>query len=114
MAVQIQIRRGTESEWTNDNPVLAEGELGVELDTGRFKMGDGQTEWNDIDYSTGPEGPSAYEVAVDNGYPFDEQTWLDSLVGPTGSYHGPQIYTQLTEPQGVEDGDIWVIPLEDD
>ena len=32
MATQIQIRRGISVEWTNINPILSEGELGVELD----------------------------------------------------------------------------------
>lgn len=40
--------------------------------------------------ATGAEGPSAYEVAVANGYTGTEQEWLDSLVGPPGiGYGGP-------------------------
>ena len=38
MAVTIQIRRGTAASWTSSNPILAEGELAVELDTGKFKI----------------------------------------------------------------------------
>jgi len=41
MAQQIQLRRGTLAEWTSANPILAEGEIGVELDTSKLKMGDG-------------------------------------------------------------------------
>jgi hypothetical protein len=41
MAVQIQLRRGTASQWTSANPILAEGEMGVELDTGKWKFGNG-------------------------------------------------------------------------
>ncbi|MFE3836947.1 hypothetical protein [Pseudogemmobacter sonorensis] len=33
---------------------------------------------------TGPAGPSAYEVAVANGFIGDEEEWLESLVGPQG------------------------------
>lgn len=36
----------------------------------------------------GGEGPSAYDVAVDNGFVGDEPAWLASLVGPTGG-QGP-------------------------
>lgn len=32
----------------------------------------------------GPEGPSAYDVAVANGFVGTEANWLDSLVGPAG------------------------------
>ncbi len=50
MAVRIQIRRGTAAEWAAANPVLMEGELGVELDTGKWKTGDGVRAWSDLDY----------------------------------------------------------------
>ena len=50
MATQIQLRRGTSSEWTAANPTLAEGELGLETDTYLYKIGDGETDWNDLDY----------------------------------------------------------------
>ena len=32
----------------------------------------------------GEDGKSAYEIAVENGFPGTEQEWLDSLVGPGG------------------------------
>lgn len=43
--------------------------------------------------ATGGDGPSAYTVAVDNGFVGTEQEWLDTLVGPQGP-QGP------TGPQG--------------
>lgn len=56
--IQIQLRRGDAMEWAESNPVLAEGELGVELDTGKFKLGNGVDYWNDLDYASGPTGPA--------------------------------------------------------
>ena len=53
MAVQIQIRRGTASQWTSANPTLAEGELGLETDTARIKIGNGATAWNSLPYHVG-------------------------------------------------------------
>lgn len=50
MPTQIQLRRGTAAEWTAANPVLAEGELGLETDTKLYKIGDGESEWNELDY----------------------------------------------------------------
>ena len=50
MAKLIQIRRDTASAWQNVNPTLAQGELAYETDTGRFKIGDGITAWNDLPY----------------------------------------------------------------
>jgi len=52
MAIRIQNRRGTASEWTDANPILAVGEIGFETDTGKFKIGDGSTEWDDLVYSS--------------------------------------------------------------
>lgn len=58
MAVRIQIRRDPSTLWSMHNPVLAEGEPGFETDTGRFKIGDGVTAWNDLPYAgASPAGP---------------------------------------------------------
>jgi hypothetical protein len=53
MAVQIQLRRGTASQWTSANPILAEGEMGVELDTGKWKFGNGTGTWSVLAYGSG-------------------------------------------------------------
>ena len=51
MTTTIKIRRDTEANWTEVNPILASGEPGLEIDTLRVKYGDGETAWNDLDYS---------------------------------------------------------------
>jgi len=50
MADRIQIRRDTASNWTSANPTLAQGELGVETDTSKIKVGDGSTAWASLSY----------------------------------------------------------------
>lgn len=40
---KIQMRRGTAAEWAASNPVLAQGEMAFETDTGITKIGDGGT-----------------------------------------------------------------------
>lgn len=40
---KIQMRRGTAAEWAAANPVLAQGEMAFETDTGLTKIGDGAT-----------------------------------------------------------------------
>lgn len=42
----FQLRRGEASVWKKNNPILAKGEPGVELDTLKMKIGDGATPWN--------------------------------------------------------------------
>jgi hypothetical protein len=38
--VQLQHRRDTSSNWSLNNPILAAGELGIESDTRKIKIGD--------------------------------------------------------------------------
>jgi histidine ammonia-lyase len=52
MAVKIQSRRDTAAAWTSANPVLAQGELGLETDTTYYKIGDGSTAWNSLAYGS--------------------------------------------------------------
>lgn len=47
---RIQLRRDTAAAWTAANPVLASGELAVETDSGRSKLGDGSTVWLALPY----------------------------------------------------------------
>jgi hypothetical protein len=53
VVTQIQIRRGTASQWTSANPTLASGEWGFETDTKKGKIGDGATAWNSLAYVLG-------------------------------------------------------------
>ena len=50
MADVIQIRRDTASAWTSANPTLASGELGLETDTDKVKVGDASTAWTSLGY----------------------------------------------------------------
>jgi hypothetical protein len=51
---RIQFRRGTAAaganQWTNQ--VLSAGEVGYETDSGRFKIGDGLTAWDSLEYAS--------------------------------------------------------------
>lgn len=61
MPVQIQLRRGTASDWTSNNPILSEAEIGIETGTGKFKIGDGSTPWNSLQYG-GIKGPTGQDA----------------------------------------------------
>jgi hypothetical protein len=66
MAIRLQLRRGTAAAWTAANPVLADGEVGLETDTGYQKSGDGVTAWNALAYrgTTAPVTHSAGSKAT--------------------------------------------------
>lgn len=49
---RFQHRRGSAARWAELNPVLREGEMGLELDTRRIKFGDGVKAWNALEYSS--------------------------------------------------------------
>jgi hypothetical protein len=57
--ITIKLRRGTAAQWTATNPVLAEGEVGLETDTRKFKVGTGAAAWNSMQYWGGSGGGAA-------------------------------------------------------
>ena len=128
MATRIQFRRGLAASWTSANPTLAQGEMGIELDTDFFKIGDGLTAWTSLPYGglQGPQGTSinvigsveteedlpatgeqndAY-IVQSNGdlYVWDLTQWdnVGQIVGPQGptGATGPQGETGATGPAG--------------
>ena len=44
-SLRIQLRRDTAANWVSNNPILLSGELGIETDTLKFKIGNG-SRWN--------------------------------------------------------------------
>jgi hypothetical protein len=51
MANTIKLRRDTAANWTSVNPVLAHGELGIDLTSGKIKIGDGSSTWSALLYA---------------------------------------------------------------
>lgn len=49
--IRIQLRNDTAENWTSANPVLLKGEMGVEIDTGKTKIGNGTDNWKTLKYS---------------------------------------------------------------
>jgi len=52
----IQLRRGAAATWASLNPTLSAGEMGLESDTRKVKIGDGVTPWVSLSYSVGQVG----------------------------------------------------------
>lgn len=80
MLVQMQMRRGTTTEWTTANPVLAAGEMGYDTSQNKFKIGDGVTNWNSLVFASGPAGPTGL-IPV-----FSRQGTLGAAVGTQRIY----------------------------
>lgn len=88
MANRIQLRRGTAEQWAAANPILAQGEPGIESDTGKQKFGNGTSRWNSLTYASkgdrGPAGPvSDSQIAEQVTAPNSEtRTALNATFGP--------------------------------
>lgn len=48
---KIIIRNDTAANWSSANPVLTKGEIGIENDTGKFKIGNGVANWASLTYT---------------------------------------------------------------
>lgn len=77
--VTLIMRNDTAANWASKNPVLTLGELGVETDTRKFKIGDGNTAYNSLKYGLGGNvevkntAPTASDVGYDIG-----TLWVDT------------------------------------
>lgn len=85
--IKIQHLRGTAAQWTSRNPVLPEGELGVETDTLYVKVGDGIAPWNNLPYihdhaGGGTGGGGSLTLSTTQ----TTQAFSTSLVGGANTY----------------------------
>jgi len=112
-------RRGTASQWAVTNPVLESGELGVEIDTKKIKLGDGATAWNTLVYvgglipgetgplgDEGPAGPSGPLGGIGPKGPVGD----DGPTGPRGtiSAESPMVYDSQTFSLSVNQSQIQI------
>jgi hypothetical protein len=75
-ALQKQ-RRDTAANWTAENPTLLAGEIGIESDTGKIKIGNGSTAWASLGYQG--------IIPSSGTYP------LSQLLMPSGTASAPSI-----------------------
>ena len=103
MAVRIQFRRGNAAQWTASNPTLRAGEMGIELDTHLFKIGNGTLDWNSLDYGglIGPTGPQGISITMKGTVP----TTADL---PTGAAVNDAWIVTADENLWVWNGTTWV------
>lgn len=62
---KILFRRDTAANWTSGNPTLSAGEVGLESDTGKIKIGNGSSAWNSRDYFLGDLSEGSLEQLGD-------------------------------------------------
>ena len=85
----------TSSNWTANNIVLLAGEIGIESDTNKFKVGNGTSAWNELDYAGGSEIPLYSTTGQNTDGAMTQKATTDAL---------PQAVTvTLTESQDFND-----------
>lgn len=81
MPTRIQIRRSSALAWETANPVLADGEMALENDTGRVKIGDASTPWRSLRY------------ALDETFSTADKANLAGIAGHVGRTDNPHATT---------------------
>ena len=61
---KIILRRDTATNWTSANPTLSGGEVGIETDTLKMKLGNGSTAWNSLGYYAPPSLDEVGDVTI--------------------------------------------------
>lgn len=112
---RIQLRRGTAAQWTGQGKTLAVGEIGYEVDTGKFKIGtSAQGNWDSLPYAGGSaiSGMSGVAFTFDSsanayylysfitgigqeGISFSTGNLAEYVPGATGSYYKINISNKL-------------------
>lgn len=112
--IRVQHKRMTASEWADSSLVLLDGEIGVESDTGRVKVGNGHDLYSNLLYLTGPKGDRGERgeqgpKGADGVLRFEDLTsqqretlkGAQGPVGPAGPV-GPQGPTGPAGTQGIK------------
>ena len=116
MAAQtvIKVRRDTAANWTSVNPTLAPGEIGLETDTGKFKIGPGTsaTAWSSITTYANPAqivqsvvaplSLDGTELSVSGVARYTGTT--DTII----SYPKITVKNSATGPASPAVGDVWI------
>lgn len=85
----------TSTNWATNNIVLLAGEIGIESDTNKFKVGNGTSAWNELDYAGGSEIPLYSTTGQNTDGAMTQKAVTDAL---------PQAVTvTLTESQNFND-----------
>lgn len=86
----MQQRRGTASQWVAANTVLTAGELGYEIDTGQFKIGDGTTAWLSLPYFK-----DTLDLDIAGKAPINSPTFTGTVVLPSTTSIGDVSSSEL-------------------
>jgi hypothetical protein len=91
MTNRIQLRRDTSANWSRVNPILEDGEPGLDITTNQIKYGDGSTVWDELPYASGGAG----------------LTDVDGLVTFPGNFLIGTLWPDEPMPEGDKESVVW-------
>lgn len=89
---RFQFQRGTHKEWTDSDLILLDGELAIESDTSKIKIGNGRSLYKDLPY---------IEIGRIGVKDLTEED-LEKITGEKGDKGDPFTYDDLTAEQKLE------------
>ena len=115
---RIISRNDTSSNWAEINPILLKGEIGIEIDTTKIKIGNGINSWNELSYAISGGSSEASLVVVNKFSELPEEGAEDKLYKITTSQllyiwnSLTKSYAQLGQGGGSTDTDGYNITLQ--
>lgn len=101
-SVQFLLKRRTAAVWESTNPSLAQGEPGVELDTGRIKIGNGSS-WKSTPYASNIRTDTAAGWAASTIRLGTGEIGYASDTGRMKVGNNSSTFSQLPEPSLIND-----------
>ena len=105
--IRIISRNDISSNWEDINPILLKGEIGIEIDTNKIKIGDGVKTWTQLDYVNS----SASLIVVENFSDLPEEGVDDKLYKVSSTQllyiwnSLTNTYTPLGQSGGTDEGE---------
>lgn len=103
---RIIIRNDPKDTWSTVNPILLKGEMGVEIDTGKFKFGDGIKHWNDLEYASAQAAEISTSAPTENDIDYDiGTTWVNTSTNKSyilmNLSDGKAVWKQIVTPEDL-------------
>lgn len=108
LTARIQIRNDTAANWTQQNPILLKGEIGIEIDSKKFKFGDGVSNWNDLQYASAQSSVVMARAPLPTDYSYDLGTmWVDTAAQKVyvivNNTESAAVWQQMVTPDELSD-----------
>tara|TARA_R110002153_G_scaffold64818_1_gene173571 strand:+ start:1282 stop:2478 length:1197 start_codon:yes stop_codon:yes gene_type:complete len=101
---KLQIKRDTAADFQTANTVLADGEFSLETDTGKMKVGNGSTAYNDLQFVTGDAATSTSVGYGGSTAGFYAHGFSQSITNP-GGYAFPTEIRKMPFASDTSDSD---------